>query len=160
MIEVNSILISKSRSYVIFGGFGVIMSVSYFVASLHLPFGRIEMPGAALFPAFSSVVLLIASITTIWEGYSMDRSEKVEMPLGQSLRRLMYFIGLLAAYLLALPWVGDLVAGTAFAGLLIILLSKVGWKSSITYAFVMAATIHVIFVILLKVPMPRGVLFQ
>ena len=160
MTEVNSVLISKSRSYVVFGGFGVIMSACYFLASLKLPFGRIDMPGAALFPVFSSVVLLIASITTIWEGYSMDRSEKVNLPLGPSLRRLMYFISMLAAYLLALPWVGNIIAGATFAGLLILLLSKIGWKRSVTYALIMALTIHVIFVTILKVPMPRGVLFQ
>jgi predicted small integral membrane protein len=160
LTEVNYILISKSRSYVVLGGFGVIMSVCYFMASLQLPFGKIDMPGAALFPVFSSVVLLIASITTIWEGYSMDRSEKVNLPLGPSLRRLLYFISLLAAYLVALPWVGDMIAGTTFAGLLILVLSKIGWKRSVTYALIMAVTIHVIFVIILKVPMPRGVLFQ
>ena len=90
----------------------------------------------------------------------MDRSEKVNLPLGPSLRRLMYFISMLAAYLLALPWVGNIIAGATFAGLLILLLSKIGWKRSVTYALIMALTIHVIFVTILKVPMPRGVLFQ
>jgi putative tricarboxylic transport membrane protein len=154
----NSASIAKRRGHLVLGGAGVLLSMVYLGASLQLPFGRMATPGEALFPVLSAVVLFGASLATIWEGWRMEPSEQVELLAGANLQRLLGLLGLIVGYLLALPWVGNLIARTTFVALLIRLRSGVTWPRSIAYAVTMAVAIHVVFVTVLNVPMPRGVL--
>jgi hypothetical protein len=67
-------------------------------------------------------------------------------------------IGLLAAYYFALPWLGQMVSSTLFCVLLMRVLSTISWPRIVAYSLAVSIALYLVFVHLLKVPMPRGVL--
>ena len=104
------------------------------------------------------ITLLAASLTTLWEGWRMDRDERVDAPAGADLRRLLALVGLLAGYVLALPWLGQIIGSTVFCALLMRVLSDLGWTRILVYSLIISVALYGVFVFLLKVPMPRGML--
>ncbi len=104
------------------------------------------------------VLLAIASASAVWEGWRTDVGEQVEFPAGQDRLRLLVLVGSLFVYIVALPWLGQLLASTLFLILLMRVLSDVGWPRVIAYSVVIAGTLYAVFVRLLNVPMPRGLL--
>jgi putative tricarboxylic transport membrane protein len=148
----------KRKGYLTMGSGGVFIAAIYLGISFQLPFGQMDQPGAAVFPVAVGVILLLASLTTLWEGLRMDRGEQVSLPAGEDLRRMLSLIGLLLSYFLALPWLGQIISSTLFGILLMRVLSDLGWPRIVAYALVISIALYAVFVMLLKVPMPRGIL--
>ena len=116
-----------------------------------------DQPGAAIFPVVVGLILMFASLTTLWEGWRIDRNERVDLPAGADLRRLLSLIGLLLGYFLALPWLGQIICSMLFCALLMRNLSDLGWTRIVAYTLVISISLYALFVVLLKVPMPRGI---
>jgi putative tricarboxylic transport membrane protein len=148
----------KRNGYFAMGGIGFTLSVGYLGMSFQLPFGKLDQPGAGLFPVVVGVMLMLASLATLWEGWKMQKAELVEVPVGADLRRLLSLVGLLFGYFLLMPWLGHMISSVLFCLLLIRVLSELSWPRVTAYALVMAIMLYAIFVYLLKVPMPRGAL--
>ena len=148
----------KRKGYFMIGGAGLLGSALYLGLSFQFPFGEMDQPGAAVFPIMVGTLLVVASLAVLWEGWRMDRAEEVGVPAGADAGRLLILIGLLFGYLLALPWLGQLLSSLLFACLFMRMLSPVSWARSIFYGAVMAGLLYFAFVVLLKVQMPRGVL--
>ena len=147
----------KRKGYLVMGGGGLLTAAVYLGLSFRLPFGEMDQPGAAIFPVLVGIVLVVASLTTLWEGWRMDRAEEVDLPGGADIRRLLILIGLLLGYFLALPWLGQIVSSLLFCMLLIRVLSHLGWTRIVAYSLTISISLYAVFVILLKVPMPRGI---
>src|SRR5690606_38972763 len=126
--------------------------------AFHLPFGQPAQPGAGLFPVVVGAILLLASLATIWEGLRMERAEKVDFPAGIDLTRLLKLIVYLAGYFLLLPPLGFPLASFLFCTFLIHALSDISWLRCAVYAILMSASATYLFVHLLNVPLPRGIL--
>jgi len=61
-------------------------------------------------------------------------------------------------YILALPWLWQLICSILFCALMMRLLSHLSWQRIVVYSLVLSIVLYVVFVSLLKVPMPRGML--
>jgi putative tricarboxylic transport membrane protein len=148
----------KRKGYLAVGGLGLVISIGYLGMSVQLPFGSVAQPGAGVFPIIVGVVLMLTSLAAMWEGWQMDKAEQVAVPVGADRKRLLSLIGLLLVYFVALPWLGQIISSALFCLFLMRLLSDTSWSRIIVYSLVIAVALHFVFVHLLQVPMPRGVL--
>jgi hypothetical protein len=122
-----------------------------------MPMGRIRQPGAGVFPVISGFLLLLGSVSALWEGLKTRKSESVELPAGSDLRRLLVLVGGILGYLVLLPILGQLISSTIFCFVLIRALSSlsIGWVA--LYALLMAGAAYLLFVRFLMLPMPVGI---
>jgi hypothetical protein len=151
--------LQKRKGYLVLGGIGAFLSAGYLGLAFDLPFGQIEQPGAAVFPVICGVLLLVGSLATVWEGWRMAPSEQVRMPAGADLKRLLSLVGLLLAYFLVLPWLGQLASSILFCFALMRVLSSLSVPRMAIYSVMIGGILYAVFVHLLKVPMPHGALF-
>lgn len=150
--------IPRSKGYIATGGVGMVIAIAYLGLALELPLGRLSQPGAAVFPVMVGVILLIGSLAAVWEGWRMDNAAQLQFPAGADLRRLFGLIGLLFAYLLTLPWLGQLTGSVLFSIALMRILSSLSWIRVLIYSLAISVGTYALFVYFLKVPMPPGVL--
>ena len=150
--------LQKRKGYLAIGALGLLLSAGYLGMSIRLPLGEIARPGAGVFPIVVGAMLAFTSLTTMWEGWRTDIGEHVELPAGRDGTRLMVLIGALLLYILALPWLGQIVSSALFLVLLMRVLTDVGWSRVIAYALAISLSLYGVFVLLLNVPMPRGIL--
>lgn len=153
--------VSKSHGYIGAGMLGVLLSAGYLRMTLDLPMGEMDQPGAGVFPLLVAGILFCASASAIWEGWRSRRtSTRLDLPEGADRLRLFKLIGLLTLYFLAIPWLSFSFSSVLFCTLIIRLLSDLSWPRSGLYALIMSAVVYLIFIFLLKVPMPGGVLID
>lgn len=150
--------IQKRKAYLVVGGLGLAFSVAYLALSSQLPFGQRDQPGAAVFPMMVGVVLVLASLATLNEARQMPRAEHVELPAGPDRMRVLGLIAALLGYFLLLPWLGQIATSMLFFVALMRLLSQYSWPRLVAYSVVMSLAVYGVFVLVLKVPMPAGVL--
>ncbi|GGE38200.1 hypothetical protein GCM10007276_14500 [Agaricicola taiwanensis] len=149
--------IQKRRSYLVIGGVGIFLAAGYLSLSLQLPMGHLNSPGAAIFPLIAGSLLLIGSISAVWEGWRMEPTETAELPIGDDLWRLLALIAALIGYLIALSWLGQLIASILFCIVLMKMLSKLSLVGIVIRSVIMMVPVYYIFVHLLGLPMPRGI---
>jgi putative tricarboxylic transport membrane protein len=150
--------VQKRKAYLAVGGIGLLLAAGYLGMAIQLPFGQLDQPGAGVFPIVIGALLMLASLATVGEGWRMERTEQVELPGGEDRKRLLSLIALLFGYFLALPWLGQIISSTLFCVLLVRLLSELTWWRVVAYSLLMSIAVYAVFVYLLKVPMPRGIL--
>ena len=110
----QSIHWSRSKGYIVVGAIGICLSVLYLAVSFQMPMGRLRQPGAGVFPVISGFLLLLGSVSALWEGLKTRKSESVELPAGSDLRRLLVLVGGILGYLVLLPILGQLISSTIF----------------------------------------------
>jgi putative tricarboxylic transport membrane protein len=154
----NTISFQKRNSYLVMGGIGLFFAAAYLGMSFQLPFGQLDQPGAGVFPVIVGLILILASLTTMWEGWQLDKAEQINFPAGAARRRLLTLIGLVFGYFLALPSLGQIISNTLFCLLLMRVLSDLSWPRIAAYSLAMSILLYVVFIFLLKVPMPHGML--
>ncbi|BBK40229.1 hypothetical protein STVA_02490 [Allostella vacuolata] len=148
----------KGRAYLATGAAGVALSAGYLATARHLPLGEMNQPGAGVFPAIVGILVLLASLAVLWEGWRMPRDATVEFPAGADALRVLGLLGLIVAYVALLPWLGQVAGSFLFCLLLIRLLSDTGWVRAAVQAALIAAVAYFVFIRLLQVQMPRGIL--
>lgn len=154
----NAISIRKGTAYILVGLIGLALAAGYLVLSFRLPFGRMDQPGAAIFPIIVGITLVLGSLATVAEGMRAGPDEEYALPIGADRNRVVLLIALLCGYVALLPVVGQFAAGALFIAVLMRSLSKLGWPRIILYSLIMAAALHFLFVTFLKVPLPTGML--
>lgn len=148
--------VQKRKGYIAIGGVCLLLGAAYLGLAVELPFGTLDQPGAAVFPVLVGTLMIVISLVTVWEGWRMLSGDAAEFPLGEDLRRLVGLVAALLVYFIALPWVGQLIGSACFATALVRLLSGKGWLRCAAYGVIIAILLHVVFVVALKVTMPRG----
>jgi putative tricarboxylic transport membrane protein len=148
---------SRSKGYIVVGAIGICLSVLYLALSFQMPMGRVRQPGAGVFPVISGFLLLLGSVSALWEGMKQRNSEKVELPAGSDLLRLLAVLGGVLGYLILLPVLGQLISSTLFCFVLIRALSSLSIWRVVLYAVLMAGAAYVLFVRILMLPMPVGI---
>ncbi len=146
----------KRKAYLATGGIGLFFAAGYLGMSVQLPFGKLDQPGAGVFPVMVAVLLMLASLTTMWEGWQLNKDEQVDFPAGTGRKRLLALIGLVCGYFLTLPWLGQIISSTLFCLLLMRILSNLNWPRLGVNSLAISLALYVVFVLILKVPMPRG----
>jgi putative tricarboxylic transport membrane protein len=148
---------SRSKGYIVVGAIGICLSVLYLALSFQMPMGRVRQPGAGVFPVISGFLLLLGSVSALWEGMKQRKSEKVELPAGSDLLRLLAVLGGVLGYLILLPVLGQLISSTLFCFVLIRALSSLSIWRVMLYAVLMAGAAYLLFVRILMLPMPGGI---
>ena len=154
----STALVQRGKGYVATGAAGLVLGVAYTGLALEMPMGSIEQPGAAIFPIIVGVILMIGSLAAIFEGRNMARDDTIELPAGTDRARVLCLVGLMLGYFLTLPWLGQLLGSVFFSILLMRILSSLHWARLLIYALAMSLSIYLLFVYILKVPMPAGIL--
>lgn len=149
---------TKRRGYLVIGGAGLLLAICYLGMSFQLPFGRLDQPGAAVFPVIVAALVAASSLMTMVEGWRMSAEDTVDLPTGTGRSRLLGLLGLMLGYFLLLPWLGQILSSILFSAFMIRLLSGLSWPRVVAYAVIMALSLYAFFVLVLKVPMPRGIL--
>ena len=153
----QSVQWSRSKGYIVVGAIGICLSVFYLALSFQMPMGRVRQPGAGVFPVISGFLLLLGSVSALWEGMKQRNSEKVELPAGSDLLRLLAVLGGVLGYLILLPVLGQLISSTLFCFVLIRALSSLSIWRVMLYAVLMAGAAYLLFVRILMLPMPGGI---
>lgn len=148
----------RRNGYLVLGGIGLISAAGYLGLSFRLPFGQWDRPGAGVFPVIAGITLLGGSLAALWEGWQLEKAERVDFPAGADRTRVLSLLGSLFGYFLLLPWLGQISSSTLFCILMIRVLSDLGWARVVAYSLVMSMLLYSVFILLLKVPMPRGML--
>jgi putative tricarboxylic transport membrane protein len=146
----------ERKGYLVMGGGGLLAAVVYLGLAVRMPFGEMDQPGAAVFPIVVGVILALASLATLREGWQMNRNAQIDLPAGVGLGRLAGLIGLLLGYVVVLPWLGQIVSSMVFCAVLMRVLSGLGWTRIVVYSAIIAIGLYALFVRLLQVPMPLG----
>jgi putative tricarboxylic transport membrane protein len=153
----KTVTFQKRTGYLVMGGGGLGGAAVYLGLAFRMPFGEMDQPGAAVFPVAVGVILALASLVTLREGWRLDRGAQSDLPAGADLRRLVSLIGLLLGYVVALPWLGQMVSSMVFCAALMRILSDLGWTRIVAYSLLISISLYAVFVRLLQVPMPRGI---
>lgn len=148
--------VQKRKGYLAIGGACLLLGACYLGLAVELPFGALDQPGAAVFPVVVGAFMVVMSLLTIWEGWRMPLGDVAEFPVGEDLQRLLGLVAALLVYFAALPWVGQLIGSAFFATVLIRLLSGKSWLQCAALGAIVAALLYAVFVVALKVTMPRG----
>jgi len=150
--------LSKRRAYLVAGGAALLLAAGYGALSLQLPLGKLDQPGAAVFPIVVTAIIAMAGVATLAEGWRMAPTLQVELPAGADLRRVALLVAALVGFLVLLPWLGHWASSMLFLAATMRLLSSYGWLRVVATAAVIASVFEGLFVRLLQVPMPGGVL--
>ena len=112
--------------------------------------------GPGLFPSIVGAGMAIMGVALTIQGWIVrDTPEDDAPPLVTWFA--VAIVVALAATILAMPYLGFLVAGTLF-GVGIVLLSGGKWLSAVIFSPIAAAAIYFTFTAIMRVPLPRGIL--
>ncbi len=140
----------------------ILFAVLYLATAAHLPLGARHQPGPGIYPILVGLLMLGSSIGLALQAMLGGQAARaqVEWPTGIAARRMLAVAGASAGYILLLPYVGDAVAGVATALLVLRVMGMRRWWVAWALAVGLALTFHYVFVVLLSIPLPRGVLLD
>lgn len=142
--------ITSSLFWLIIGLILTIWSATY-------PVGSLAQPGSGFLPLGLGILLLIFSTVLLIRAIKSGTEEKANIPMipKRWLNLSLTVLVLLAAIFL-FETVGYLLIFFALSLLLPLLAGQITWKRSFLFAVVAAAGVYIIFVWLLKQPLPTG----
>ncbi len=146
-------------------------ALAYLFMAVRYPVETLDNPGPGVFPrAVGGFLVAVAAWQVLRASWALRRRDAGSVrtagvtdaePAGSNTSgsRPLLMIGLLALYLLAIPWIGFYLC----TGVLIVAVSKLmnvpGWVRSLALALGILGCSYAIFQIWLKVPFPRGYFF-
>jgi putative tricarboxylic transport membrane protein len=127
----------------------------YLTLALRLPFGAAERPGAGFYPVIVAVFAIVVALAATASAYrSAPDTTTVELD-ADSRRRVLISVVALIAFCLALPWIGYPAAAFAFVTVVLRYLGA-RWTTALLTGVLSSACSHLLFAVLLDVPLPRG----
>ncbi len=149
---------SKRNGYFVTGGIGLGLSIAYLLLSRDYSFGTMDQPGARVWPTVVGLMLVVSSLFVLWEAWWMAPAERFELPAGASAWRVATMVVLLVGYFFSMEFLGQFIASFVFCTLFMRLVSPLTWPRVVAASLAIAVVLHIIFVVLLKIPMPKGIL--
>jgi putative tricarboxylic transport membrane protein len=138
----------------------LVASGVYLANALPLPLGTTARPGAGFFPV--AVGVFGIAVVLAWVVSALRRAPAaagaVELA-AEGRGRVLVTATLLVGFCVLLPWAGFPLVSFLFVGLLLHWLGG-RWTAAVAIALVSAVGSYYLFVGLLGVPLPRGVLFD
>lgn len=120
------------------------------------PYGNGLFTGDHLFPGIIGILLMICSLTFLKREKNAAESR---FPTGKTGKRMVFVLFLLLLFCLASQWIGFILC-TFFTSLsLFMIIGNYRFLISLCMAFILTIILYVLFVVLLKMPMPAGFLF-
>ena len=129
----------------------------YLILALRLPFGAAARPGAGFYPVIVAVFAIVVALAATASAFrATSRAEPDAVALDAAARRrVVISVVALAAFCLALPWVGYPAAALAFVAVVLRYLGS-RWTTALLMGVLSAAGSYGLFAVLLDVPLPRG----
>jgi len=129
----------------------------YLALALGLPFGMVARPGAGFYPVLVAVfAIVVAMAATVSAFRKAPRAETDAAKLdADARRRVVISVVALAAFTLALPWVGYPAAAFGFVAVVLRYLGG-RWTTALLTGALSSAGSYGLFAVLLGVPLPRG----
>lgn len=122
----------------------------------HLSFGRLSAPGPRFFPTVLAIILIILSLFLIISGGKKENPVQ-SFSVRSAGRGLSVFASALA-YFFSFEYLGFLITGFLLMIFLFIVVGSEKWHRAAMYAFISIGLTYLIFVALLKVTLPQGIL--
>ncbi|MBI5969056.1 MAG: tripartite tricarboxylate transporter TctB family protein [Deltaproteobacteria bacterium] len=135
----------------------LLLSALYLVGALGYPMGTLDRPGPGLYPLFTGILLVIASIGSLVTNLLNQLEKKINFPRGKDLGRVLTVIGGTIAYVLLLPYAGHLLASMAIVFIVLQTMGLPSWPLKIGFTIAIALGSFYLFDTLLSVPLPRGI---
>ena len=121
---------------------------------------RKGVPGPGFLPFFSGLALVFVSLFVLIPalGGREKAGRRAFFPERESLRKLLFALIALFAFVVALEYVGYLLTTFLFIFFISRLMEPKGWPATALLAFLTAVLSYALFVVLLEVQLPRGLL--
>ena len=152
---------AQQRTSLMVAGVFVLFAAVYLAGAMRQRFGTADQPGPGVYPTLMGLLMLGASLglaLQAWLG-KQGAQEPIEWPTGKALWRMLAVGGASAGYIVLMPYLGDALAGVLVMLLVMRVMGVKRWLVAGALAVGMAVTFHYVFVEVLSIPLPRGILF-
>jgi len=120
---------------------------------------RYRSLGPTVFPYFLAICLTFLSIAMTYQGIRRERGAILSFSFKEkSAKQMLLLIILVGGFAYLIEDIGFLVGGLAFMALAQLIVGARKWWFVIALSLAVVGIIHVLFVILLRVPLPEGIL--
>lgn len=127
-----------------------------FIEARKLPFGSLSSPRAGFFPLILSALLAVFSLPLLLESLK-EREARSGLRPG-TWKRVGLTLGALFAYGFLFESLGYIVTTFLFVGFLLRAVDRQGWLRAFTVAFCASLASYLLFGLLLRSPLPAGIL--
>ena len=141
----------------VFGAVGALAGLVQIVASTEYGFGTIRTPGPAIFPTVTGVILLVCGLAVVFERESVD-TRSVILPTWAQTRKPALLMGIIVVYVLVIPVLGVTASSWLMFIAVGLLLGQRSWWKLLLAATLAVVITRLVFVTLLRVPLPEGLL--
>ncbi len=140
----------------------VLFAIFYLDTAVHQPLGTRSQPGPGVYPILVGLLMLGSSLGLALQAMRARHATQApfEWPTGTAGWRMLAVAGASAGYILLTPYLGDALAGIGAMLLVLRVMGMRRWLVACALAVGMALAFHYVFVVLLSIPLPRGVLFD
>jgi putative tricarboxylic transport membrane protein len=141
--------------------FWILIGILFCIGGLHYGIRRSGIPGPGFLPFATGLILVALSLILLLSRFLKRRDEAgaigEPMPRGEALRRILKALGALCLYVLILEPLGFLLTTFLFM-ILALRLEPRRWAFILTLAIGATAFFFLLFKVLLRVPLPPGIL--
>lgn len=143
---------------IVFTGVALVLSSAYALFAFRLPVGALDAPGPGFYPRLVAVLWIATSAVCFVQAVKRVEVLVTSLPSRARLFRALTVAGAVAGYALVFERLGFVLS--------LLLLSVAGarifgyrrWSGALMYAIGSVAIVWLLFGVLLKVPLPQGVL--
>lgn len=144
---------------IVFTGVALLLGCVYALVACRLPVGTLDAPGPGFYPRLVAVLWIATSaVSFVWAVKGLRSHSVLRLPSRPRLLRALTVAGAVAGYALVFERLGFVLS--------LLLLSVAGarifgyrrWSGALMYAIGAVAIVWLLFGVLLKVPLPQGVL--
>ena len=141
----------------------LILGVVYLIGSLNLGTGSAISPGAGLYPFFIGIALISIALPLFLLSLKEKEPQQAKeeaFPQGKDLKRVVALALTFVFFAIFLKPLGYWVCGTALMGGSLKLLGMESWGKIVSISILTTAISYLLFVSILKVPIPLGTFFS
>lgn len=127
--------------------------------SLRMPVGSFRAAGSGLFPLGLGILLMGLSMGLVLRSWAMRKPPKEKEPhaeVPRSAKQVIVFMGVVALATLLFKQLGYLLVSFLLLVALLRILGVKRWAYSLSLSLVTATGAYFLFVVLLKIPLPKG----
>lgn len=144
------------------GGFvWLVISLGIIASTWHYPFGTLEKPGTGFVPVLSGVIMAGLSLGIIFQAVFRGKEGNKEEEKGSFLNdrwpKLVVTLIILFSYPFLLDILGFILTTFALVLFLLKIVEPTKWRTALLHSALWTGVSYILFYIVLKVPMPKGV---
>jgi magnesium-transporting ATPase (P-type) len=128
--------------------------LSVYEAKILYPFGKNLLTGDHAFPGLIGVLLVLFGLSLFFDRKIED--EKTELPTGKTLRILFSSIFILVIYSFLITFIGYAVSTLVISICFIKVIGNKRWSFAVLTGVAITAVLYLLFIVLLKTPLPNG----